>query len=121
MSHGASMHQRLKSTHARDVAARLDALRALKDGWMEGKGKALSADGLIWLSGASQRWLAAEFSIPYLYPTAEGGVQAEWSLPPFEVSLEIDLGRRRGYWHRLNVQTGADDEREVDLSSDDDW
>ena len=39
-----------------------------------------------------------------------GGLQAEWSLPPCEASLEVDLGARTGEWHALNLVTGTDED-----------
>ena len=57
----------------------------------------------------------------YIYPVAEGGVRLEWSIGPQEVSLEIDLGRRSGEWHALNLDTGEDESRTLNLDDEAAW
>ena len=56
-----------------------------------------------------------------LYPTETGGVHAEWSLDPNEITLDVNLGTRLGEWHVLN--TVSDDVCERTLNRDDaaDW
>lgn len=104
-----------------DVAARLNELRTLKDGWLDGKGKAPASRGLDWLAAALQKQFPGDLTRPYLYPTTEGGIQAEWSLPPHELTLEINLASHAGYWHLLDVRSGNDQERQVNLDCDADW
>lgn len=50
-----------------------------------------------------------------------GGLQAEWSLPPCEASIEVDLGAHTGEWHALNLETDAADTRTCGLGSDAEW
>jgi hypothetical protein len=107
--------------HPLDIRARLYELRALPDGWLEGKGISPSPAGLDWLAAAFEQRFAAKLRQPYLYPTAEGGIQAEWSMNPWEISLEIDLAAHTGHWHCLNLQTGNDESRQLDLNSLDSW
>ena len=104
-----------------DVPARLDELRGLKDGWLEGRGKAPSSDGLNWLAQTFEQNFPDGIPLPFVYPTADGGVQAEWSLGPHEVSLEIDLETHKGQWHCLNMQTDADDSDELSLGDAIGW
>ncbi|MEP7011030.1 MAG: hypothetical protein ABJC13_11965 [Acidobacteriota bacterium] len=104
-----------------DVPARLDQLRILKDGWLNGKGTAPSLGGLDWLSQAFSEHFPDDLRLPYLYPVAEGGVQAEWSLPPFEITLEIDLAGRKGEWHELELKTEAEEQRDLPLDKPDGW
>jgi hypothetical protein len=56
-----------------------------------------------------------------LYPTGEGGVQAEWSLDQWEVTLDIDLKSKTAYWHALNQSSDEETEREIDLASLEGW
>ena len=107
------------------ITRQLTDLRNLRDGWAdgmqpahqwgEGYGKAPSAAGLDWLI----RQFGAKYDIhlpcPYLYPTPEGGVQAEWSLGDHEVSLEIDLIQHTGNWHSFDLRTNKSTERALDL------
>lgn len=89
-----------------DIGARLDDLRVLKDGWLDGAGIALPSAGLDWLTGAFEELYPDDVPLPYLYPTESGGVRAEWSLEGFEVSLEIDLSGKVGEWDSLgSIQT----------------
>lgn len=104
-----------------DIPARLEELRILKDGWLDGKGMAPSHDGLDWLATAFDRNFPDSLPLPHLYPTAEGGVEAEWPLESNEVSLEIDLTTHGGAWHRLNVATGEEDVRSLNLNDEGDW
>ena len=101
-----------------DVAAQLADLARLEDGWLDGEGCAPDRDGLAWLADRFERCWPRDLPLPYLYPTPEGGVLAEWSLPPYEASLEVDLGARTGEWHALNLETGTDETRIYDLGGD---
>lgn len=104
-----------------DVSARLDELRLLKDGWLEGKGTAPSRSGLDWLAQAFSEHFPDDLRLPFLYPDEGGGVQAEWSLPPYEITLEIDLVGRRGEWHELNLGTEAEELKELPLDEPQGW
>ena len=104
-----------------DIRSRLDELRRLEDGWLDGDGKAPGSDELEWLATCFDHHYPDDLPLPYLYPTAEGGVQAEWSLSDNEISLEVNLVTRRADWHRSNLETHADDTRELDLDNENDW
>lgn len=104
-----------------DVGLQLDEMRSMKDGWLEGAGLAPANAGLDWLTRAFDRHFPSDAPPPYLYPTETGGVQAEWSLGPNEVTLEVDLKTHRGEWHALNMETDAVSERTLNCESNDDW
>jgi hypothetical protein len=104
-----------------DIPARLEELRSLKDGWLEGQGQAPSLEGMEWLARAFGRHYPDDLQLPFLYPTAERGIQAEWSLPPNEVTLNIDLEKKSGDWHTLNTETDDEESRELTLQEADDW
>ncbi|HTU92122.1 MAG TPA: hypothetical protein VMF69_18715 [Gemmataceae bacterium] len=104
-----------------DIAARIDEFKLLKAGWLDGKGVAPDHDGLDWLSEAFDRRYPDDLSLPYLFPTPEGCVLAEWSLHPWSPSLEIDLAKKRGDWHVLNLDTDEEETKELDLTNDGDW
>jgi hypothetical protein len=99
----------------------LDHLRTLEDGWLDGEGKAPSDEGLDWLTHAFADHYPQDLASPYLYPTPDGGVQAEWSLSRFEVTLDVDFRSRVGYWHQRNMQTDDEDAREIRLDDPDSW
>ena len=83
--------------------ARLEGLAELKDGWLDGQGKALDANALRELAAAFDRHYDARLPLPYLYPTAEGNVQGEWTLPNgWEVSLEVELSSGQCEFQAVN-------------------
>lgn len=105
-----------------DVAARLDEFLALKEGWLDGRlGKAPEPDHLRWLQRAFENHYPEELVLPWLYPTAEGGVQAEWVISQTEISLDIDISSRRGTWHALNLETQHEDMMDLDLGQPQGW
>ncbi len=104
-----------------DFQSQLDELRVLKDGWYDGQGRAPQADGLDWLAKAFNEHYPDHLGLPYLYPVAEGGVRFEWSIERQDVSLEIDLLKRSGDWHSLNLDTNGEEARSLRLDKVDDW
>lgn len=104
-----------------DVASRLDDLRELRDGWLDGKGRSPADDGLDWLASAFEQSFPEDLPLPHLYPTREGGIQAEWSLGGHEITIDIDLFAKHGTWHVLELATEAEEARSLDLSIDDGW
>ena len=104
-----------------DISAQIYDLRQLKDGWLEGQGKAPSKEGLDWLSQAFDKHYSGDLPLPYLYPTEPGGVQAEWSLGRNEITLEIDLTEHSGYFHALYMEDDTEETRRLDLGSGTHW
>ena len=104
-----------------DVGARLDELRLLKDGWLEGKGKAPPAEGVDWLERACDLHYPDETVLPHLYPTPEGDIRAEWSNDRWSLSLDIHLADKRGTWHGLDLKTDDEETRDLDLENDEAW
>lgn len=104
-----------------DIKVRLEELAQLKAGWLDGNlGLPLDANGLGWLETQFLRYYPDELPLPYLYPTAEGQLQAEWTLGQMEASLEIDLQGHRAWW-QSTAPTPEDDSRDLDLDQDNDW
>ncbi len=104
-----------------DVPARLDEFRDMKDGWLEGEGVAPSMDGLDWLASTFDRHFPDDLPLPYLYPTPEGGVEAEWSLGSQSVIFEIDLATHRDDWLCFDKQSDCEDTRLLNLDTADSW
>ena len=48
-------------------------------------------------------------------------MQAEWSLGPKEVSLEIELRSHAGEWHVLDMETDAVSEQTLNIDNANDW
>ena len=104
-----------------DVATRLETLAELEEGWLDGKGYAPDRTQLAWLSTAFDTIYDPVLPLPYLYPTAEGGIQAEWSLGDWEISLEIDLAGQVAEWQALNLNTQECREDSLNLAKPEDW
>lgn len=104
-----------------DPGARLDELKVLKNGWLNGKGIAPAHKELDWLADAFQHNYPDELPLPYLYPTAEGGVQVEWSVDEWEITLEVDLNQRQGEWHALELSTEAEERQTLNLHESNAW
>lgn len=105
----------------RDVAMRVENLKNLTDGWLNGEGKALSPDGLDWFALAFDNYFSERLQLPFVYPTVSGGIRAEWTVDAYEASLEIDVNRRSAEWHELNLHSDADSSKTLDLNKAADW
>jgi hypothetical protein len=104
-----------------DMGVRIDELKLLRPGWLDGKGLPPDRDALDWLAGELDRRYPDDIILPYLYPTIEGGVRAEWPIKPYELSLQIDLANRVGSWHSLNLDSDDEQSRKLDLNAETDW
>jgi hypothetical protein len=98
-----------------DVPARLDELKLLKAGWLNGDGKTLDGTLLDKLSNYFATYYPNELPLPYTFPTESGGVQFEWRLKGATPEIEIDLSSFRGEW------LTSDEESTIDLSSAQGW
>lgn len=104
-----------------DIRVRIDELKRLGPGWLDGEGAAPSSGGLNWLADTFDRFFPDNVPLPYLFPTPEGQVLAEWSLKPWSPSMEIDLAAKRGEWHALNHDTDEEVTKNLDLTNVNDW
>lgn len=105
-----------------DVEGQLREFESLERGWLDGEdGEVPPKDGLVWLRGILLALMASyEVPSPYLYPTPEGGVQAEWTFKPWEVSAEFNLVEKTAYLHAVKAKTHQAESREVDFEGDED-
>jgi hypothetical protein len=104
-----------------DVTLRLEQIAALNDGWFDGKGIAPNKEMLSWLSIQFDAYFDGDRPLPYLYPTAEGGVQAEWTLNNNEVSLDIDLEKKQAEYQALNLKDNTCSEFTFSLADQNGW
>lgn len=107
---------------ALDVSARIDQLLLLRDGWHDGEGHAPTRDGLRWFASAWESHWPSESPLPRLFPTPEGGVQAEWTVGQVSISAEVDLVTKCAALLAVNAQSGdITNDETVNLASDDGW
>jgi hypothetical protein len=104
-----------------DVGVRIDELKLLKTGWLDGKGLAPSHDGLQWLAEAFNMHFSDDLPLPHLYPTPEGGIRAEWSIKSHDLSLEIDFTTHIGAWHSFNLGNDTEQIRNLKMDDPKDW
>ncbi|HTW93438.1 MAG TPA: hypothetical protein VMD30_01505 [Tepidisphaeraceae bacterium] len=104
-----------------DISARIDDLRNLRDGWLNGDGKAPNPTHLWRLEHLFESHYPDTIVPPHLYPTPEGNVSAEWSLPPHEVSAEIDVATLACHVHLLDLETDRDRTEELNLAGEPGW
>ena len=119
------------AANALDISRQLMEMKELENGWADGMqpasewgeqyGKAPSHEGLDWLAMQFHAHYARSLPQLYLYPTPEGGVQAEWSLGANEVSLEINLGSHVAEWHCLDLHTYQSSEKTLSLDDEAAW
>ena len=113
--------EHLSLLEANDISARIDELRMLKDGWLDGKGIAPSTPTLDWLAQRFETKYPELLPLPCLYPTFEGGVQVEWSIATWETTLGINPNDYSGEWHTLDMETGGETIQKLNLGADQDW
>jgi len=86
-------------------------LSGLADGWLDGRGKALSEATLTAARGFLDLLAAHGLPVPHCYPTEDGYVRGEWSTRMrHEVSVECSA--TRVYYHDLDCSPGCDDDAE---------
>jgi hypothetical protein len=106
-----------------DIPSRLVELKNLKNGWLDGHGKAPGAESLNWLSEFMENSYPEDLTLPYLFPTESGGIRAEWESSEYDQSLDIDLETHQCRWHSLNLLTDSEEDKtfSIDESTDWDW
>ena len=103
------------------MTLRLEQIAALKDGWLDGQGHAPARDKLEWLADAFDSNFDADLPLPYLYPTPEGGVQAEWTVNDWAVTFEIDVNGQQGVYQALNLKDQTCTELQISLADSNGW
>jgi hypothetical protein len=104
-----------------DVPSRIDELRSLEDGWLDGHGKAPPTKGLNWFAQTFEERFPDSLPLPHVYPTEDGGIRAEWSIDSREMSLDVDLESHLAAWHCWCQNTDADEGASLDLAADEGW
>ncbi len=100
------------------LAARLDEIAQLQDGWFEGQGLAPNADQLATVTD----WLSSypdQIVLPRVFPTQEGNLLLEWP-GTSDPSLDINLSSMQASFHAFGPDE-RDIEEDFDLSNQDGW
>jgi hypothetical protein len=98
-----------------DPRVQLEKLKVLRDGWLDGEGVALSLDLLTRVGAWFDEYLNDDTPLPRLYPTPEGGVEAEWLIDRLDVSIEFDEAAGSIEWHAMDLDTGVADQKTIEF------
>ncbi len=95
---------------------RLEELRSLGPGWLDGQGERLDQEALERASRMLSDLLTLEIPRPRLFATPDGGVQAEWTLGNREVSIAF---APTGGLYAVSINVASGETEEPELTSDD--
>lgn len=98
-----------------DPRVQLEKLKVLRDGWLDGDGSPLSLDLLARVGMWFDEHLSEDTPLPRLYPTPEGGVEAEWLIGRLDASIEFDEAAGIVEWHAMDLDSGKADEKTIDF------
>jgi hypothetical protein len=114
----ATEHLEISQNHA--LSVQFEALANVKDGWMEGVGKAPAQADTEWLANQLLISFPADIPFPFTCLTPDGGVFLEWTLGAWIVSAEIPFPDRRCELQATNTNTGEtiDEERALNNAAD---
>jgi len=105
-----------------DIELQLNNIAKLKKGWLDGKGSAFNYDKLKQLSDEFEQNFSPDIDLPYLYPTPDECIRAEWTFnKKYEVSLEIEISSLNAYYHQLNLDTNEDVDADLQLDRIEGW
>ncbi len=93
-----------------EFRARLDELRALQPGWLDGQGVALDEQTLTYALEWVETICATGMPLPRTYPTPEGGLEVEWRFRRMDVLLLFEP-LKVVTWHVMHHDDGEYDSR----------
>ncbi|MBP9193626.1 MAG: hypothetical protein KBF57_03025 [Saprospiraceae bacterium] len=87
----------------KDVPSRLEKLAQLKQGWLNADSPALDSSGLKKFEHLFEMFYPIDIDLPYIFPTPDGNIIAEWNNETFSISLEINLQNFTGRFQSVNL------------------
>ena len=96
-------------------AERCMELLDLAPGWLDGEGRPPTRKLLDLVGEWLEEHQRKNGQQPRLYPTPEGGVEAEWRIGRLDLSIEFDPSSATAEWHALDLDQGTVDEQRVAL------
>ena len=85
------------------LVTKIEALGALKDGWLEGHGVAPTSDRLNGLSNDLAQYFPEGLEYPTVAPTESGNVILEWIQPKARIELEINFAEQKIELYATNM------------------
>lgn len=95
---------------------RLLELATLGPGWFEPDSAALDQNVLASFRALLAALLAGGVPQPFVYPTPEGALQAEWSFPTWEVTVAV-YGTGIAHAHTTHLDSDKGGDLEMSVSS----
>ena len=104
------------------IAEQIEEIRNLSEGWLTGGEELASPEGLDWAVQILERELETRGEeTPMIFPTADGNIRLEWEIGESDISLDVDLKTREGYYHWYKTNTKMDFEKEYELEATESW
>lgn len=94
------------------IDERLDELSALRAGWLDGDGRAIAESAIDNARRALPDLLGRDVPRVRIFPTPEGGVQAEWTVADTELGVTFDADGSV-YAISVNILSGESEELEA--------
>lgn len=101
------------------LSARFDALLALADGWLDGKGIAPDKTKLSAVAEKLAGHYPEQLPLPVIAPTPEGNLLLEWDAPG-DPSVDLDLDSMRAAFHAFQPDE-TEIESEISLLTEESW
>jgi hypothetical protein len=97
------------------LLSQMERIRSLQNGWHDGDGLTPSSHLLNQISTWLESHLRDEQPTPRLYPTPEGGVEAEWLIGHLDLSIEFEPNSYTVHWHAMDLDRNTVEEDTVPL------
>lgn len=101
-----------------ELVGGIEALIHLKDGWLEGGGKAPDHELLAWLMNEMAKAFPAALEYPAVVPTEDGNVVFEWIRPDARIELEVNFAGKQLELYATNLKANQFVE---EIYPQDDW
>jgi len=111
----------LKMQHSLDVSGRIEELRLIENGWLDGDGLAMDKEGLNWFSKSFEENFSPELPRPYIFPLPDGGIQMEWNNTKYSANLELNLVDKKAEYYCITKQTKEIYEEDLDFNDKTTW
>jgi hypothetical protein len=90
----------------------------LAPGWLDGEGLPPSPKLLDLVGEWLEEHQRKDGQHPRVFPTPEGGVEAEWRIGMLDLSIEFDPSSATAEWHAMDLDQGTVDEQRVELQDE---
>lgn len=115
-----SQTDHLESSENHQLSTQFETLATLRDGWLDGAGKAPSKELLARLSDVVLATYPSDIPIPFLCATPEGNVYLEWNTPEHTASAELILETGNIEFQATRNETGETVDEIASMSPPDD-